>query len=94
MIKKGLIDEVNQLKKNFNLSEDNQSMRAIGYRETLQYLDNKISRDELQSLITLSTQQLAKRQITWKNKFEIDYPITYSKLDYADLSKYLSQTLK
>ena len=94
MIKKGLIDEVNQLKKNFNLSEDNQSMRAIGYRETLQYLDNKISRDELQSLITLSTQQLAKRQITWKNKFDIDYPITYSKLDYADLSKYLSQTLK
>ncbi len=94
MIKKGLIDEVNQLKKNFNLSEVNQSMRAIGYRETLQYLDNKISRDELQSLITLSTQQLAKRQITWKNKFDIDYPITYSKLDYADLSKYLSQTLK
>ena len=94
MIKKGLIEEVNQLKKKFNLSEDNQSMKAIGYRETMQYLDNKISRDELQSRITLSTQQLAKRQITWKNKFDINYPITYSKLDYADLSKYLSQTLK
>ncbi len=94
MINKGLIDEVEQLKKKFILSEKNQSMKAIGYKETLKYIDKKISKDELLSLITVSTQQLAKRQMTWKNKFTIDYPIIYPNLDYINLSKYISQIIK
>ena len=94
MIKKGLIKEVDELKRKFKLSDKNQSMKAIGYKETLQYLDKKISRDDLISLIILSTQRLAKRQMTWKNKFNISYPITYSEYNYVKLSKYISQILK
>tara|TARA_B100001113_G_scaffold102353_1_gene82829 strand:+ start:6698 stop:7618 length:921 start_codon:yes stop_codon:yes gene_type:complete len=94
MLNDGLVEEVEGLKKNFNLSEKNQSMKAIGYKETLQFIDNKISIDQLLTTITVSTQQLAKRQITWKNKFKVSYPIIYRKLDYINLSEYIARNLK
>ena len=94
MIDSGLVNEVEGLKKNFNISQQNQSMKAIGYKETLQYLDNNITLEELSSLITVSTQQLAKRQITWKNKFKISHSISYPNLDYTNLCTFITQTLK
>ena len=57
-------------------------------------IDNKISIDQLLTTITVSTQQLAKRQITWKNKFKVSYPIIYRKLDYINLSEYIARNLK
>ncbi len=94
MIDTGLVGEVENLKKYYNLTDKNQSMRAIGYKETLKYIDKKIDINELLTSITVATQQLAKRQITWKNKFKINYPIMYPKHDYVNLSKYISQSIK
>ncbi len=94
MLNKGLIDEVKDLKKKYNLSAINQSMKAIGYKETLQFIDEKINITELENKIIVSTQQLAKRQITWKNKFLINYHISYPKMDYINLSSFISQLLK
>jgi tRNA A37 N6-isopentenylltransferase MiaA len=68
-------------------------MRAIGYKETLQYLDREINLKELTSTITISTQQLAKRQITWMNKFKINYYYTYPDDDYEKLSDYVRNLL-
>jgi len=94
MLSNGLIEEVEALIKKYDLTKNSQSMRAIGYKETLEYINKKITIDELRDKIIVSTQQLAKRQITWKNKFKINYPIIYPKLNYTNLSKYISEILK
>jgi tRNA dimethylallyltransferase len=85
MIDDGLIYEVKNLRDSFKLTHNHQSMRAIGYKQTLQYLNHEINLKELTSAITISTQQLAKRQITWMNKFKIDYHYTYPDDDYKKL---------
>ena len=37
------------------------------------YLNHNIDLNSLADIISTSTQQLAKRQITWKNKFKINF---------------------
>jgi tRNA dimethylallyltransferase len=72
MLKMGLIDEIAMLEKSYGRAH--QSMKAIGVIETLQYLDNEISNDELSTLITTHTAQLAKRQTTFnRTQFESVY---------------------
>ena len=93
MIEDGLIDEVKNLKDSFKLTYNHQSMRAIGYKETLQYLNHEINLKELINIITISTQQLAKRQITWMNKFKIDFHYSYPDDDYEKLSDYVGNLL-
>ena len=93
MIEDGLIDEVKNLKDSFKLTYNHQSMRAIGYKETLQYLNHEITLKELINIITISTQQLAKRQITWMNKFKIDFHYSYPDDDYEKLSDYVGNLL-
>lgn len=63
MIKTGLVEEVKGLVKEF--SPQLPAMSGIGYREIIQYLDNKISLEEAKELIKLHTRQYAKRQMTW-----------------------------
>ena len=93
MLRNGLIEEVDSLVSKFNLNSLTQSMRAIGYRETLQYLNKEITLDELHSSITISTQQLAKRQITWMKKFNIDYKYSYPENNYHSLFGYIKKIL-
>ncbi len=71
MLKCGLVDEVKQLVKQFNLTAENQCMQGIGYKEILEYLDNKITLEEAIEKIKINTRHYAKRQITWfKNQVE------------------------
>ena len=93
MIQQGLIKEVQNLIIRYNLTRDTQSMRAIGYRETIDYLENKIDLKALTDTIYLSTRQLAKRQLTWKNKFEINLNLSYPDINYNNLSKFISESL-
>ena len=41
------------------------SMRAVGYRQLLAYLDSRCSLQEAVSSAIAATRQLAKRQLTW-----------------------------
>jgi len=93
MLRHGLIEEVDSLVSKFNLNSLTQSMRAIGYRETLQYLNKEITLNELHSSIIISTQQLAKRQITWMKKFKIDYKYSYPENNYHSLFGYIKKIL-
>ena len=93
MLRRGLVKEVQQLISKYNLTEDSQSMKAIGYKETIEYLNHNIDLNGLVDEITISTQQLAKRQITWKNKFKINFTVDYPQIDYDDLSKFINNTL-
>ena len=93
MIKIGLVEEVEQLMKKFNLTQESQSMRAIGYKETIDYLNDKTDLNDLREKISLSTQQLAKRQITWKNKFEIDFKVSFPDINYDELCNFITKSL-
>ena len=93
MLRRGLVKEVQQLITKYNLTEDSQSMKAIGYKETINYLNHNIDINGLANVISLSTQQLAKRQITWKNKFKINFTVDYPQIDYDELSKFIRNSL-
>lgn len=42
-----------------------QSLATVGYREMLQYLDGRCSKEEAQEMMIVATRQYAKRQRTW-----------------------------
>lgn len=75
MLNSGLVDEVRELIKRFNLNNKSQSMSAIGYKEVLDYLNHDINLDEMIDLIQKNTRHYAKRQITWMKKY-LNYPFT------------------
>ena len=93
MLHDGLIEEVKNLLIKFDLNNESQCMKAIGYKETLQFLNKEISLEMLNSSITIATQQLAKRQITWMNKFNIDYRFSYPENNYHSLFDYIKKVL-
>lgn len=69
MIKDGLIDEVIALEKEYTRAPN--CMNSIGISEVFDYLDSKITKKELEELISIHTAQLAKRQRTFnKSQFE------------------------
>lgn len=63
MIEQGLIQEAKNNLVTWN--EMNPSSKAIGAQELIDYLNNKISIDELREQILIATRQYAKRQRTW-----------------------------
>lgn len=68
MIQQGLIDEVIFLEKKYSRLPN--CMSSIGIIETLEYLDGKISRKQLEEKIIINTAKLAKRQRTFnKSQF-------------------------
>ncbi len=64
MLQEGLVDEVKKLK-DCGLSENNQSMHAIGYKEVLPYLNGEISYDKMVELVRQHSRNYAKRQLTF-----------------------------
>jgi tRNA dimethylallyltransferase len=63
MIKQGLIDEVIYLEKKYGRAPN--SMRSIGIKEGLAFLDGFLSKSELEKKIITNTMRLAKRQRTF-----------------------------
>jgi tRNA dimethylallyltransferase len=65
MLEKGLVEELQGLRKRFALEARMPSMRAVGYRQAWEYLEGAVSREEMRSRAIAATRQLAKRQMTW-----------------------------
>lgn len=63
MLEEGLIDEVIFLEKKY--TREPNCMSSIGIIETLQYLDGKLNKAQLEEKIATNTAQLAKRQRTF-----------------------------
>ncbi|MCT7909493.1 tRNA (adenosine(37)-N6)-dimethylallyltransferase MiaA [Arcobacter lacus] len=63
MIKSGLIDEIIYLEKKYTRAPN--CMSSIGIVETFEYLDGKLSKEELEEKISQNTMKLAKRQNTF-----------------------------
>lgn len=69
LMRSGLIDEVKRLKA-MGLTADDQSMKSIGYKETLKYLDGEIDLKEAVYEIMRNTRRFAKRQMTWLKRYD------------------------
>ncbi|MBK5240526.1 tRNA (adenosine(37)-N6)-dimethylallyltransferase MiaA [Clostridium sp.] len=67
MMNNNLIHEVIKLKE-MGYNSDMQSMKGIGYKEILYYLNNKISLVEAIEMIKKGSRNYAKRQLTWFRK--------------------------
>jgi tRNA dimethylallyltransferase len=65
MLRAGLIDEVRQLRKKYQLDAGLPSMRAVGYRQAWSFLEGEIDEKTLRERGIAATRQLAKRQVTW-----------------------------
>jgi tRNA dimethylallyltransferase len=72
MLAAGLVDEVVALRARFDLRPGLPSMRAVGYRQVLEYLDGRIDRSALRERGIAATRQLAKRQLTWLRRMEVE----------------------
>jgi tRNA dimethylallyltransferase len=64
MLEAGLIDEVERLIAQ-GIRQNPSAASAIGYRETIAYLDGEMQRDELLPAIVQNTLHLVKKQRTW-----------------------------
>ena len=47
-------------------------LETVGYKQVVNFIKDKISHEEMIELATNATYQLAKRQITWLKKFNLD----------------------
>lgn len=71
MVLLGLIDEVKKLLHNYKLSIT--ARAAIGYKEVIDYLENRLDLNDCVELIKKRTRNYAKRQVTFfKNQLPIE----------------------
>lgn len=68
MIAQGLVEEVQHIIEKY--SKFPTAMQGLGYKEVVEYLENKISKEDMIDKIKKETRHYAKRQLTWfrKNK--------------------------
>ena len=75
MINAGLLEEVQILHKRGDLHIDLPAIRAVGYRQVWDFIEGRLSYDEMIVRGIISTRQLAKRQLTWLKGWR-KYPST------------------
>jgi len=82
LIDAGLVDEVKSLVA-MGLTADDISMKGIGYKEIIAYLEGETSLEESIDTIKKNTRHYAKRQLTWFRR--------YDKITVVNLSEYLNE---
>lgn len=81
MMENGLVDEVKYLLENYDLSLT--AKQGIGYKEVIDFLDNKTKYASCVELIQKRTRNYAKRQVTFfKNQFDSE---TYKNIEEAKI---------
>lgn len=81
MMENGLIDEVKYLLENYDLSLT--AKQGIGYKEVIDFLENKTKYASCVELIQKRTRNYAKRQVTFfKNQFDSE---TYKNIEEAKI---------
>ena len=68
MIEQGLVEEVKEILNKYKKFPT--AMQGLGYKEVVEYLEGKCSKEEMIEKIKMETRRYAKRQLTWfrKNK--------------------------
>lgn len=70
MIAAGMIEEISDLKDKGYHYKTHNSLNTVGAKEVFDFLDGKISREEMLELIKQNTRRFAKRQMTWFRRDE------------------------
>ncbi len=94
MFQNGLIDEVRGLLATYQ-TLSRTAAAAVGYREVLEHLDDKLSLDETFNQVLYHTRQLARRQETWLRSLPVQHSLTLKdESDLAQCSQSLQSTLE
>lgn len=67
MINDGLVNEVKTLIR-MGYTRELNSMQGIGYKEVFDYLEGKVSLEDMIDIIKRNSRRYAKRQLTWFNR--------------------------
>ena len=70
------------------------SMQGLGYKEMLDYLDNKCSLEEAVEIIKRDTRHFAKRQLTWFRREPSVTWVDFSQIRREDALSYMLEQLK
>lgn len=93
MIDLGLVDEVKNLLDE-GLDKNSQSLKAIGYKEVISYLDSEIDFAEMVDLIKKNSRHYAKRQLTWfRRDKRIKWFDSESDTILSDIENYIDSRL-
>lgn len=92
MLEQGFIEEVEALRARPQLHPQLPSMRAVGYRQVWEYLDGRLTHEQMIDQGIAATRQLAKRQFTWLRGWEELHWLDGEDRDVAQRAlKYLAQ---
>ena len=89
MVKEGAILEADRFNK-LKISKDLSSNKVIGLIEIKDYLNKKISLNDLKEKISIKTRQYAKRQSTWSRGQMSEW----QKIKYSDLKTFIKKFAK
>ncbi len=70
MLEEGLVDEVKSLIFDKGIRLSDTAKQGIGYKEIIEYLENRCTLDEAVELIKKGTRNYAKRQLTWFRRYD------------------------
>lgn len=95
LIDAGLVEEVRTLKE-MGLTQENISMKGIGYKEIMDFLDGRYSLEEAVEIIQKNTRHYAKKQLTWFRRYDKMKWCNISDFDsdeaaFEDLKKWLQK---
>ena len=88
MVKSGLVDEVRSLL-NDGLDKSCQSMKAIGYRQIISYLEGEYDLNTAIELIKRDSRRYAKRQLTWFRRYENAVWINVDSINTEQISDFI-----
>lgn len=95
MIEQGFIEEVQKLFEREDLDLSLPSMRAVGYRQVWEFLEGKMSKEQMIERGITITRQFAKRQMTWlRREEEALWLATEDNNIYEQAVDYLEPVLK
>lgn len=75
MLRDGFLDEVRALMKRPDFDPDSPAMRAVGYRQAVDFLSGRCDASAFRLAGIAATRQLAKRQITWMRGWNLEYVV-------------------
>lgn len=86
MFEQGLVEEVRALMGKYKLLSTT-AQQAIGYSETIAYINGDSSMDAAREKVKTRTRRLAKRQMTWfRNQMKVDWIEISAGMEVSDIA--------
>lgn len=92
MIEQGLIEEVQSILGQ-GFSKDLQSLRTVGYREVISYLEGEFTKDQMIEKIKTNTRRYAKRQLTWFRRWDFIQWMDADTLSVEEMKELVLETV-